>query len=391
MKKIRNPRRFAVYCGIGGAIAIIILVLCLVFRHKEETPFMPTVETEPVCTRDVDVYGEYVGRIRAQQFVEIRARVEGYLESMYFEEGSHISKGQTLFVIDPRIYKARAEKARAQLNKARANAHKSERDLNRIRPLYEQNAASQLDLDNAIAAYESAKAEESVAEADLTQADLTLSYTQVKSPISGYISERSADLGTLVGPGGKSLLATVVKSDTVLIDFSMTALDYLKNKDSSVNLGQRDAEERTDPFVTITLADGTEYPYRGLVDFTSPQVDPATGTFGVRAEMPNPGHVLLPGEFTKVKVLMDVRKNAVEVPLKALEIEKGASYIYVIRPDSVVERRYVEIGPEQGNRVIVERGLAHGENIVTEGYHKLRHGMKVRPMPHKEKTDSIHK
>lgn len=220
----------------------------------------------------------------------------------------------------------------------------------------------------------------SVAQADLTQAELTLSYTTVSSPISGYISERSADIGTLVGPSGKSLLATVVKSDTVLVDFSLTALDYLSLKDRNVNLGQKDDSRQWNPYVTVTLADGSPYPYRGLVDFASPLVDPATGTFSVRAEMPNPNHTLLPGEFTKVRVLMDVRANAIEVPNKSLEIEKGGAYVYIVKPDSIVERRFVETGPEIGNDIVIERGLAKGEYVVVEGYHKLRHGMKVRPV-----------
>lgn len=376
----KTRRRTIVAAIILAVVAAVAVALYFILRPQPAPPAMPVVDVQKVRQADVNVYGEYVGRIRAQQFVEIRARVEGYLQQMFFEEGTDIKKGQTLFIIDPKVYRARAEKARAQLNKARAQALKAERDLARIRPLYEQNAASQLDLDNAVAAYESAKAEESVAQADLTQAELTLSYTTVSSPISGRISERSADIGTLVGPTGKSLLATVVKSDTVLVDFSMTALDYLTNKNRNVNLGQRDDSREWNPYITVTLADGSPYPYRGLVDFASPSVDPATGTFSVRAEMPNPNHVLLPGEFTRVRVLMDVRANAIEVPSKALEIEKGAAYVYVVRPDSVVERRFVETGPEVGNDIIIERGLAAGEDVVTEGYHKLRHGMKVRPV-----------
>lgn len=376
----KTRRRTVVAAIILAVVAAVAVALYFILRPQPAPPAMPVVDVQKVRQADVNVYGEYVGRIRAQQFVEIRARVEGYLQQMFFEEGTDIKKGQTLFIIDPKVYRARAEKARAQLNKARAQALKAERDLARIRPLYEQNAASQLDLDNAVAAYESAKAEESVAQADLTQAELTLSYTTVSSPISGRISERSADIGTLVGPTGKSLLATVVKSDTVLVDFSMTALDYLTSKNRNVNLGQRDDSREWNPYITVTLADGSPYPYRGLVDFASPSVDPATGTFSVRAEMPNPNHVLLPGEFTRVRVLMDVRANAIEVPSKALEIEKGAAYVYVVRPDSVVERRFVETGPEVGNDIIIERGLAAGENVVTEGYHKLRHGMKVRPV-----------
>ena len=254
------------------------------------------------------------------------------------------------------------------------------RDRNRIRPLYEQNAASQLDLDNAIASYESAVADVVVSEADLTQAEMILGYTTVQSPISGYISERNADIGTLVGPGGKSLLATVVKSDTVRVDFSMTALDYLRSKARNVNLGHKDSTRKWDPYITVTLADGAQYPYRGLVDFADPQVDPQTGTFSVRAEMSNPDHILLPGQFTKVRLLLDVREDAVVVPSKAVVIEKGGAYIFVVRPDSIVEKRFIETGPEIGQNIVVERGLVSGEDIVVEGYHKLQHGMKVEPV-----------
>jgi len=227
-----------------------------------------------------------------------------------------------------------------------------------------------------------------VAAADLTQAELVLSYTTVTSPISGYVSERVADIGTLVGPGGKSLLATVVKIDTVLVYFSMTALDYLNSKNRDVNIGHKSESRQWEPYVTVTLADGSEYPLKGLVDFASPQVDPTTGTFSVRAEMPNPDHVLLPGEFTRVKVLKDVRTDAVEVPSKAIEIERGGAYIYVVRPDSIIERRFVETGPEAGNNIVIERGLSAGENIVTEGFHKLRHGMKVQPVIARPDTTS---
>ncbi len=372
-------------------IILIILIVCaglyFLLKPKTQEAPLPIVEVETVETADVNIYGEYVGRIRAQQFVEVHARVEGYLEKMCFKEGSYINKGQTLFVIDPKLYDAHVNKARAQLNKAEAQARKAKHDLNRIKPLYEQNAASQLDLDNATAAYESAMAEVIVSKADLTQAEITLGYTRVTSPISGYISERVADIGTLVGPsGGKSLLATVVKSDTVRVDFSMPALDYLRGKDRNVNLGSEDPSRKWNSFVTITLADGSEYPHKGLVDFADPQVDPKTGTFSVRAEMPNPDRSLLPGEVTRVKVLLDVREQAVQVPTKALVLEKNGAYIYVVRPDDVVEKRFVEIGPEVGNNTIVERGLAKGENIVVEGYHKLNHGMKVQAVKKSDGT-----
>lgn len=358
---------------------VIVLALYIVLTwEKEVVPVPPVVVVQPVEQEDVEIYGDYVGRIRAQQFVEVRARVEGFLESMAFEEGTYVKKNQVLFVIDQKQYRAKADKARAQLRKDSAQVRKTKRDLDRIRPLFEQNAASQLDLDNAIAAYETAVASMGMSQADLDQAEQELGYTWVRSPISGHISERHVDLGTLVGTSGQSLLATIVKSDTVLVDFSMTALDYLKSRERNVVLGQRDSTRSWQPTVTITLADDSEYPYKGLVDFADPQVNPKTGTFSVRAEMPNPDRVLLPGQFTKVRALLDVRERATVVPQKALIIEKGGAYIFVMRRDSTVERRFIELGPEFGNNVVVERGIIPGENIVTEGYHKLNPGMKVR-------------
>ncbi len=367
--KLRRKRTIA-------AIMCMVIVLGMYWiltRPQKAAPEMPTVIVEPVVKDDVEIYGEYVGRIRAQQFVEVRARVEGYLENMLFAEGTYVNKNQVLFVINQDQYRAKADKARAQLKKDEAQALKAERDLKRIRPLFEQNAASQLDLDNAEAAYESAEATVAMSEADLAQAELELGYTIVRSPLSGHISERNVDLGTLVGPGGKSLLATIVKSDTVLVDFSMTALDYLKSKERN-----------------ITLADNTVYPFKGYVDFAEPQVDPQTGTFSVRAEMPNPKQVLLPGQFTKVKLLLDVREGALVVPMKAVTIEKGGAYIYTMRKDNTVEKRFIELGPEVGNNVVVERGLAEGEMVVAEGFHKLTPGMKVRVSePKTEAGDSI--
>ena len=357
--------------------AVIVGYVILTWPEKKE-PEIPVVTVEKVGSEDVEIYGDYVGLIRAQQFVEVRARVEGFLERMAFAEGTYVKKNQVLFVIDQRQYKAKVDKARAQLRKDSALVLKTKRDLERIKPLFEQNAASRLDLDNATAAYETAVASMGMSRADLVQAEQELSYTYVRSPISGYISERLVDLGTLVGTGGKSLLATVVKSDTVLIDFSMTALDYLKSKERNIILGQRDSSRSWQPSVTITLPDNSIYPHKGLVDFAEPQVSPKTGTFSVRAEMPNPDHVLLPGQFTKVHALLDVLENATVVPQKALIIEKGGAYVFVMRRDSTVERRFIELGPEFGNKVVVERGLAPSETIISEGYHKLTPGMKVR-------------
>ena len=375
-KELKVKKRQTIY-GVVGIIVIVCIYLFLT-REKKTEPEAPVVTISTIQQENVNIYGEYVGRIRAQQFVEIRARVEGFLEQMLFDEGTQVKRNQVLFVINQDQYRAKVDKVSAQLKKDEAQVRKAQRDLERIRPLVEQRAASEVELDNAVAAYETAVASVGMTQADLDQAEQELGYTIVRSPISGQISERHVDLGTLVGGNGKSLLATIVKSDTVLIDFGMTALDYLKSKELNIIIGQEDSTRSWQPTVDITLPDNSVYPYKGVVDFADPQVNPKTGTFSVRAEMPNPDRMLLPGQFTKVRALLDVRENATVVPQKALIIEKGGAYVFIMRRDSTVERRFIELGPEFGNNVVVERGVSKGEYIVTEGYHKLTPGMKVR-------------
>lgn len=378
MRKLNKKKIVLSLVVVAVAVAIPLIFL----KPKPVEEVLPVVGVDVVRTRNVEIYGEFPGKIRAQQFVEVRARVEGYLEKMMFEEGTRVEKDQVLFIIDPKQYKAQVDRAEALVTKNKAIALKAERDLARIRPLFEQKAASQLDLDNAIAAYESAKADVHVSEANLTEARLALSYTTVRSPISGYITERHVDIGTLVGPGSQSLLANVVKSDTVSVEFKMTDLDYQKSKARNVNLGQKDTNRHWNPYVTITLADKSQYKYKGLVDFADPLVDAKSGTFSVRAEMPNPERELLPGQFTNVRVLLDVRENAVAVPTKAITIEKSGSFIFVVKADSTVEKRFIQTGPEVENMTVVERGLRPNEIIVVEGQHKLSHGNRVEAIPY---------
>lgn len=374
-----------------GIACLGIIIYYLFFNKPKVGIVSPVVTVEKVKMEDVNIYGEYVGRIRAQQFVEVRARVEGYLERMLFSEGTAVDKNQLLFIIDPSIYKAKADKARAQLKKDEAQAEKARRDFERIRPLYSQNAVSQLDLDNFDAAYQSAKATVAMSKADLAQAELELSYTLVKSPISGKISERNVDLGTLVGPGAKSLLATIVKSDTVFVDFNMTALDYLKSKERNIELGKQDSTRSWQPNVMVTLADYSRYNLQGFVDFAEPQVDPKTGTFSVRAEMPNPNGDLLPGQSTRVTLLRDKIEDALVVPTKSIVREKGGDYIFVVNNDSIAKKTFVVVGQEFGNNTIVESGLKKDELIVIEGYHKLSPRTKVKIAPTVIKSEKENK
>ena len=367
---------------IGVLIVVVLSVWLLLCKPSAGHGAVPEVTVAVVDTSRVEIYREYEGSIRASQAVEVTARVEGVLEKMLFKEGCYVRKGQTLFVIDPRLYQAHVDRARAQLDRAKALKNKADRDLSRIRPLYTQKAASQLDLDNAEAAVECAAADVEIARVDLLEAQVTLGYTRVVAPISGYISERMVDVGALVGPGGKSLLATIVRSDTVMVDFSMTSLEYFKSKDRDVNLRCEDGEclDRLPSYVTITLADGSEYPYRGLVDFADPVVDTGSGTISVRAEMPNPDGCLLPGEKTKVRVLLDEVEGAMTVPAVAVQDSDDGKYVYVVSADGRVAKRMVKVGDSVGKRVIVESGLAVGDMVATDRFDLLSEGMDVTPV-----------
>lgn len=363
-----------------AACAAVGILYCLSGCGGIERELGPVVGVSTPSLQDVEIFGQYVGRIRAMQYVEVHARVEGFLEKMLFAEGRRVRQNEPLFIINSSFYKAKVEKAKAQLKKSEAQVAKAKRDVERLRPLYEQRAASQLDFDNATTALDDAMANVAMSKAELDQAQLELSYTTVTSPIAGYIGQRYADVGALVGPGSRSKLVEVVNSDSVMVDFEMTALDYLRAERRNVTFGEQDSARSWQPTVTVTLADDTEYPERGEVDFAAPNVNPKTGTFGVRAALSNPQRVLLPGQFTKVKLLLDVREHAIVVPRKAISIEKGGAFIYVVRRDSVAEKRFVETGPEVGNHIVVERGLGASEQIVTEGYNKLTPGMRVQPV-----------
>lgn len=375
---------------IGVLIVVGLSVWLLMRTPAPRLEKLPEVTVSLVDTARMEVFDEYDGTIRASQSVEVTARVEGILEKMLFKEGSYVTKGQPLFIIDPKLYQAQVDRAQAQLDRAKALLDKAKRDLSRIRPLYTQKAASQLDLDNAEAAVECAAADVEICKVDLLEAQITLGYTRVAAPISGFISERMVDVGALVGPGGRSLLATIVRSDTVMVDFSMTSLEYLKSKDRNVNIRCDDGEclDRLPSYVTVLLADGSDYPYRGVVDFADPVVDTKTGTFSVRAEMPNPESRLLPGENTKVKVLLDVLQGVMTVPNVAVQHSGKDNYVYVVSPEGTVERRDIVVGETVGKVTIIKSGLTPGEYVATDCFELLSKDKEVIPVGKQVKLNS---
>lgn len=282
-------------------IAILITVLCAYLLSP--APAQPQSEAPPIPTDTTETYSEYTAIITPNRQVEVRARVNGYIEQIHFSTGSYVNKNDLLFTIDPTTYHARVNKAKAQLNKSKALALKAEHDLARIEPLYFQKAASRLDLDNAIAAYEAAKAEVIMSEADLAEAETALNYTALRAPISGFIGETTASIGSLINPSSQSPLTTIINIDTAQIHLNITELDYLRSIEPGTILTRE---------ISITLADGTTLSVIGTVNFSPPQPDSDTVYFSVRAKIPNPNHTLLPGQSVKVKLPFSANPNPLQ-------------------------------------------------------------------------------
>lgn len=364
-----------------GAIAA--MVVASVFAASctpEPPPPSPaqTVIVEEVRRETVPIYTDYVGRTEASRSVEVRARVDGFLERRLFREGSLVKKGDLLFVIDSKPYEAKMRQLEAQVQRREATLAKTERDVERLGPLFERNAASRLDYDNALSAEEEARAELASALAELEQAKLELSYTEIRAPINGLAGARQVDIGALVGSKGASLLTTVQRTDPMWVTFNMTAEEYLEVRRKLKTADLEDDEPiAVGSLINIYLPDGSRYEYSGDIDFTDPAINPRTGTFQVRAEIPNPERILLPGQYVRVSLLRSVRHDALLVPEKAEMIEQGGAYVFVVRPDQTAERRFIEAGGRYGSLIIVEQGVTAGEQVIVEGMHKVQHGERV--------------
>jgi len=353
-----------------------------------EKPVKPVkindVVVQKVEKQNVPIYGNYVARTKASLDVEVRSRITGYVEHVEFVEGSWVNEGDLLYQIDDKPYKAKVKRVEATLAKSRAALDKAKRDTARLEPLYRQDAASQLDLDNAISAQEQAKATVMATSAEYDEALLELSYTQIKAPISGMVGGSMADLGALVGNGGISLLTTIQRINPIYVTFNMSSLDYL-NARRRMNslLEQIEADKKGKSlagFVRITLPDDSEYRYWGDVSFTDPKVNPKTGTFQVRAILPNPDSELLPGQYTKAQIKLSEFANAVVVPEEATKVEQGGIYVMVVLDDKTVERRFIIVEHYGEAGLVVSAGLSAGEQIIVEGLHRARHGQKVNPI-----------
>jgi membrane fusion protein, multidrug efflux system len=341
------------------------------------TPPPPEVVVEPVDVRDTPVQAEFTGEIRGGEDVEVRARVAGFLQSQHYQEGSLVKKGQLLFTIDPKQFQAAAARAQADVAEAQARHNRTVIQVNRLRPLVAQNAVSQQDLDNALAAEEANRAGVAAAQAQLRSARLDLGYTRVTSPITGLAGNRQVDVGSYVGSPQPTVLTVVSLLDPIRFDFTISESEYL----AYARATKAEAGKRTgsDPELELVLADGSVHSEKGRVTVVGRGVSTETGTLPIQATFRNPGGLLRPGQFGRVRLPITTRKNAVVIPQRSVQELQGTYNVYVVGRDSVAQTREIKVANRVGSDWIVSEGLEPADRIVVEGLQKVRPGTKVRP------------
>jgi membrane fusion protein (multidrug efflux system) len=353
--------------------------------ENKESSRAPAVEvnTIKVVPKNVPVSFDYVGQTQSSHIVEIRARVEGYIDKIAYKEGSLVNKGDVLFQLDPRPFQAKLEQAKGDLAAAKANLYRAEREYARIEPLYKQNAVSQRDRDNAEAALLAAKASVQSFTGKLKDAEVNLSYTTITSPVTGLSDFATQREGALVSPGPSSLLTTISVPDPMWVYFSVSENDLLNYRDQ-IEKGLLLFPPKDDFQVQIVLADGSIFPEKGRLTFAAPLFSEKTGTFLVRAVLANPPMpasphgILRPGQFVRVQLMGATRPDAIVVPQQAVvQTAKGHS-VFVIK-DGKAELRPVEVGEWEGrNGWFITSGLKSGEEVVVVGTNKLRDGAPVK-------------
>jgi membrane fusion protein (multidrug efflux system) len=336
-----------------------------------------------VIEYDVPIYSSYVGQIYGQKDIPIRARVEGFLESIDFKEGSRVKKGQLLYTIDPRSLEAASNAQKSKVAEAETQLSKARSDLDRIKPLAESNAVSKSDLDAAQAAYDAAIANLKAAKSNLNSSNIDLSYTKVLSPIDGIIGKTNARVGEFVGKDPNPvILNTVSKTDTVIVKFSITEAQYLtiaKQRIHNDIQGQKDSLE-------LELADGSTYDYKGVLDFVDRNINEQTGSIMVQSSFPNPNGLLRPGLYSKVKAMTDIKKGAIVVPSRCLKELQGQYSVYVVNDSNIVETRQVEVANNIVDLAVVTDGLKPNERVVIDAIQKVSNGMKINPVDSDFKT-----
>ena len=353
------------------ALVVLSLPACKKSAPPSAVP-PPVVQVMETAKKKVTNSTAFVGQLDSPENVEIRARVESFIEKMHFKEGDEVKAGDPLFDLDKRPNEEKLAAAKGQLAEAQAALAKSKQDVARLTPLVAQNAVAKRDLDDAVIATQGNEASVSAAEAKVKTAEIELSYCEIKAPIDGRIGARQVAVGSLVGKGEPTLLATISKVDPIWCYCSISEVDFL-NFD---RLAREAGREMGQLPVKLLLADGTEHPEPGKWVFIDRIVDATTATIRVRAEFPNPNKVLRPGMFARVKLSAPAREETIVIPERALVELQGRNFVWVIDAEGRARQRPVEVLPARvDSEAIVTKGLEAGERVVVEGVNKLREGV----------------
>src|ERR1700728_3588518 len=386
---------------IGGVLGLIVLALIFgaVRPYKQAMGAPPTtldVEVAQVQKEDVPIYAEWIGTLDGLVNADVRAQVTGYLLKQGYQEGASVKQGELLFQIDPRPFQAALDQAQGQLaqaNAALANAtavqHRTELDVQRYKPLAEQQAASQQDLDNAvqnnlaaIATVETAKAQIKTSEAAVETAKINLEFTRLVAPIDGIAGQAQLQVGALVNPSSGPV-TSVSTVDPIKVYFTVSESEYLAWRRRFPTDTTREAADKSLQLELI-LADGSTYPRPGTFYFADRQVNESTGAIRIAGLFPNPGNILRPGGYAKVRAATQIQQGALLVPQRAVSELQGGYQVAVVDGQNKVSIRTIQVGDRVGNQWIVSDGLKPGERVVVEGVQKVRPGMQVNPKPFTE-------
>jgi membrane fusion protein (multidrug efflux system) len=352
-------------------------------EKKAGPPPVPAVDVVNVVQKDVPIYAEWVASTDGLVNANIQAQVQGYLIKQNYKEGDVVKKGQVLFEIDPRLFQAALEQAQGQLAIAEAQWETAKANLARIKPLAAQNAVSQKDLDDAVGREAATHASVLASQAAVDKARVDLGFTKVTSLVDGIAGIANVQIGNLVGPGAATAgpLTTVSAVDPIKVYVPVSEQMYLKSTDERKKEGQQKSLE-------LILSDGSVYPHKGGISFADRQVDQMTGTIKIATLFPNPGNVLRPGQFVKVRAQMKVRKGALLVPQRSVTELQGKYLVAVVGADNKVAIRPVQVAERIGSDWIISSGLKPGEKVVAEGTQKVKEGSTVNPKPFEAGAES---
>ncbi len=353
---------------LGLLVTLIVPVGCGKGDKEQKMP-TPLVTVAEVKKETVPIYLEYVGLAQSIESVTINARVEGFLIERAFVDGSDVSAGDLLFVIDPRPFEASLLEARAELAENLAALSYAKEQVVRYEPLVEKDYVTRDEYDQFITQAKEARALVEASRANVIQAELNLSYCTMNAPFDGRIGRRMVDVGNLVGASEATELATLVKLDPIYVYFSVA------ERDTTQVLTEQNKKPLT---ASIILSDGSTHPEDGEVDFIDNQIDVTTGTVEMRAIIPNSAKTLLPGQYAKVKLLLKERPNTIVVPQNAVGEQQGDTFVYVVGKDNKIEFRAVTAGSSVEEERIIEKGLTEGEMVVIDGLQRIKPGLTVK-------------